>query len=86
MLSDRHGIATLTQKELDKSRYKRKYVSTQSALAATTEWGVKVERIEMKDLRLPQLLTRVMAAEAEAARTARAQLIYSQGEQLVNVC
>ena len=45
---------------------------------------MKVERIEMKDLRLPQLLTRAMAAEAEAARTARAQLIYSEGEQLVN--
>ena len=28
----------------------------------------KVERVEVKDIRLPQQLTRAMAAEAEAAR------------------
>ena len=31
-------------------------------------WGVQVERVEMKDVRLPIALQRAMAAEAEAAR------------------
>jgi regulator of protease activity HflC (stomatin/prohibitin superfamily) len=45
---------------------------------------VKVERVEIKNLALPQELTRTMAAEAEAARTARAQLIYSEAEKRVS--
>ena len=38
---------------------------------ATDPWGIKVERVEVKDVRLPQQLQRSMAAEAEAAREAR---------------
>ena len=41
---------------------------------ATEPWGVKVERVEVKDVRLPQNLQRAMAAEAEAAREARAKV------------
>ncbi len=51
--------------------------------SGTASWGVKVERVEIKNLALPQELTRSMAAEAEAARTARAQLIYSEAEKQV---
>merc|ERR1712062_503354 len=43
-------------------------------------WGVKVERVEVKDVRLPQSLQRAMAAEAEAAREARAKVIAAEGE------
>ena len=43
---------------------------------ATEPWGVKVERVEVKDVRLPQNLQRAMAAEAEAAREARAKVIH----------
>lgn len=35
---------------------------------ATDPWGVKVERVEIKDVSLPTSLQRAMAAEAEAAR------------------
>jgi len=42
---------------------------------ATDPWGVKVERVELKDVRLPQQLQRAMAAEAEASREARAKVI-----------
>ena len=35
----------------------------------------------MKDVRLPQQLQRAMAAEAEAAREARAKVIAAEGEQ-----
>lgn len=35
---------------------------------ATDAWGVQVERVEVKDVRLPKQMQRAMAAEAEAAR------------------
>merc|ERR1711988_1638465 len=48
---------------------------------ATAAWGIKVERVEIKDARLPVQLQRAMAAEAEAAREARAKVIAAEGEQ-----
>ena len=47
---------------------------------ATEPWGVKVERVEVKDVRVPEQLQRAMAAEAEAAREARAKVIAAEGE------
>uniref|UniRef100_A0A1I8HAR1 PHB domain-containing protein n=1 Tax=Macrostomum lignano TaxID=282301 RepID=A0A1I8HAR1_9PLAT len=47
---------------------------------ATDPWGVKVERVEVKDVRLPQQLQRSMAAEAEANRDAKAKVIAADGE------
>lgn len=41
---------------------------------ATKEWGIKVERVEIRDVKLPPSLQRAMAAEAEAAREARAKV------------
>ena len=66
ILSDREGISHLMQEFLDE---------------ATDPWGVKVERVEMKDVRLPVQLQRAMAAEAEASREARAKVIAAEGEQ-----
>jgi len=48
---------------------------------ATDPWGMKVERVEVKDVRLPQQLQRAMAAEAEASREARAKVIAAEGEK-----
>ncbi|XP_053450890.1 stomatin-like [Nycticebus coucang] len=47
---------------------------------ATDEWGIKVERVDIKDVKLPVQLQRAMAAEAEAAREARAKVIAAEGE------
>ena len=47
---------------------------------ATDPWGVNVERVEVKDVRVPEQLQRAMAAEAEAAREARAKVIAAEGE------
>ena len=47
---------------------------------ATEPWGVYVERVEVKDVRVPEQLQRAMAAEAEAAREARAKVIAAEGE------
>ena len=48
---------------------------------ATNPWGVHVDRVEIKDVRLPVQLQRVMAAEAEATREARAKVVAAEGEQ-----
>jgi erythrocyte band 7 integral membrane protein len=56
--------------------------SMQSILdLATNNWGVKVERVEIKDVQLPVELQRSMAAEAEATREANAKVIAAKGEQ-----
>jgi len=47
---------------------------------ATDPWGIKVERVEIKDVRLPQMMQRAMAAEAEATREAQAKIIAAKGE------
>ncbi|ELU10943.1 hypothetical protein CAPTEDRAFT_172853, partial [Capitella teleta] len=65
ILSEREIISHFMQSSLDE---------------ATDPWGVKVERVEMKDVRLPVQLQRAMAAEAEAARDARAKVIAAEGE------
>ncbi|CAF4832907.1 unnamed protein product, partial [Rotaria sp. Silwood1] len=66
ILSDREAIAQNMQIQLDEG---------------TGPWGVKVERVEITDVRLPQSMQRSMAAEAEATREARAKVIAAEGEQ-----
>lgn len=41
---------------------------------ATELWGIRVARVEIKDVRIPVQLQRSMAAEAEATREARARV------------
>ncbi|KAL7300239.1 hypothetical protein TKK_0006878 [Trichogramma kaykai] len=65
ILAERETISHTMQSSLDE---------------ATDPWGVKVERVEIKDVRLPVQLQRAMAAEAEAAREARAKVIAAEGE------
>ncbi|EGT33172.1 CBN-STO-1 protein [Caenorhabditis brenneri] len=47
---------------------------------ATEPWGIKVERVELRDVRLPGQMQRAMAAEAEATRDAGAKIIAAEGE------
>lgn len=53
--------------------------------SATEIWGVKVERVDIKDVRLPIQLQRAMAAEAEASREAKAKVIAAEGEQKASI-
>ncbi|KAM6100591.1 stomatin-like protein 3 isoform 2-T2 [Theristicus caerulescens] len=48
--------------------------------SATEQWGIKVARVEIKDVRIPVAMQRAMAAEAEAAREARAKIVAAEGE------
>ena len=47
---------------------------------ATTPWGIKVARVEVKDLEIPAGMQRAMARQAEAERERRAKVINSEGE------
>ncbi|CAL4084363.1 unnamed protein product [Meganyctiphanes norvegica] len=66
ILSERESISNAMQSSLDE---------------ATDHWGIRVERVEIKDVRLPVTLQRAMAAEAEASREAKAKVIAAEGEQ-----
>lgn len=65
ILSERERIDKLMQSHLEE---------------ATEHWGVKVERVEIKDVRLPVQMQRAMAAEAESTREARAKVVAAEGE------
>jgi len=47
---------------------------------ATDPWGIKVENVELKDIKLPQEMERVIAKNAEAEREKKAVITKSQGE------
>lgn len=46
----------------------------------TTEWGVEVRQVEVRDINLPNELLRAMARQAEAERERRAKVIAATGE------
>lgn len=46
---------------------------------------MKIERIEVKDVRLPENMQRAMATEAEATREAKAKVISADGEHKASV-
>ncbi|MFC8503443.1 slipin family protein [Pedococcus sp. NPDC057267] len=48
----------------------------------TTEWGVEVTLVELKDIQLPESMKRAMAKQAEAEREKRAKIINAEGESL----
>jgi regulator of protease activity HflC (stomatin/prohibitin superfamily) len=48
----------------------------------TTEWGVEVTLVELKDIQLPDTMKRAMAKQAEAEREKRAKIINAEGESL----
>jgi regulator of protease activity HflC (stomatin/prohibitin superfamily) len=53
----------------------------QIALDAQTEaWGIKVHRVEIRDVGLPEQMQRAMARQAEAERERRAKIIAAEGE------
>ncbi len=52
----------------------------QSIDAVTEPWGVKVERVQMKNVEIPPTMQRAMAQEAEALREKRARLIKAEAE------
>ncbi|KAM3962391.1 stomatin-like [Aphomia sociella] len=65
LLTNRESISHTTRKEIQK---------------VTIEWGVNMERVEIKDVLLPFELQKAMASEAEGTRLAKAKIIEAEGE------
>jgi regulator of protease activity HflC (stomatin/prohibitin superfamily) len=70
--------------DLDTLLSDRERVNTElkSAIDAPTEqpWGVLIERVEVKDVSLPDSMKRSMSRQAEAERERRARVIAADGE------
>ena len=49
---------------------------------ATSDWGVLVTLVELKDIQLPDSMKRAMARQAETEREKRAKIIAAEGEAL----
>lgn len=69
--------------ELDQMLAERERLNTELATALdeqTEHWGVKVQRVEIRDVVLPDQMQRAMARQAEAERERRAKIVAAQGE------
>jgi regulator of protease activity HflC (stomatin/prohibitin superfamily) len=76
--------STVGRHELDQLLSERERIDAelQAALDVQTEpWGVKVHRVEIRDVGLPEQMQRAMARQAEAERERRAKIIAAEGEQ-----
>jgi regulator of protease activity HflC (stomatin/prohibitin superfamily) len=47
---------------------------------STEAWGIKVTKVEIKNVDLDETMIRAMAKQAEAERTRRAKIIHAEGE------
>ncbi len=75
--------STVGRHELDQLLSERDRIDAelQAALDSQTEpWGVKVHRVEIRDVGLPEQMQRAMARQAEAERERRAKIIAAEGE------
>jgi regulator of protease activity HflC (stomatin/prohibitin superfamily) len=75
--------STVGRHELDQLLSERERIDAelQVALDQQTEpWGVKVHRVEIRDVGLPEQMQRAMARQAEAERERRAKIIAAEGE------
>src|SRR3954453_561787 len=69
--------------ELDQLLSERERIDGELQLALdlqTEPWGVKVHRVEIRDVGVPEQMQRAMARQAEAERKRRAKIIAAEGE------
>ncbi|HEY4956898.1 MAG TPA: slipin family protein [Caldimonas sp.] len=66
--------------EVLQERDKINHLLRASIASSTTQWGIEVERFEMKDVELPAAMQQVMAMQAEAIREKRARIIKAEAE------
>lgn len=50
----------------------------------TDPWGIKVTKIEIKDIEFPENMKRIIARQAEATRERRANIIKAEGEVIAS--
>jgi regulator of protease activity HflC (stomatin/prohibitin superfamily) len=72
------------QSDMDQLLSERDKVNAhlKDVIDAPTEepWGIRVERVEVKDVSLPESMKRSMSRQAEAERERRARVISADGE------
>lgn len=51
----------------------------------TAPWGIKVSKVEVKQVELPEQMVRAISKQAEAEREKRAKIIHSEGELSASV-
>jgi regulator of protease activity HflC (stomatin/prohibitin superfamily) len=69
--------------DLDQLLSERERIDTELQIALDTQtepWGIKVHRVEIRDVSLPEQIQRAMARQAEAERERRAKIIAAEGE------
>ncbi len=75
--------SVLGQVQLDELLAEREKLNKQLQLIIdenTDPWGVKVKAVELKDVRIPQDMQRVIGRQAEAERERRSKIINAEGE------
>ena len=76
--------AVIGQNDLDQLLSGREKINAhlKDVIDAPTEgpWGILVERVELKDISLPESMKRSMSRQAEAERERRARVISADGE------
>jgi regulator of protease activity HflC (stomatin/prohibitin superfamily) len=80
MTSLRNIIGQHDLDEVLQERDKINGLLRQSITDSTKQWGLEVERFEMKDVELPEAMQQVMAMQAEAIREKRARIIKAEAE------
>jgi regulator of protease activity HflC (stomatin/prohibitin superfamily) len=71
------------QHDLDEVLQQRDKINAllrEAIAGSTAEWGLEVQRFEMKDVELPAAMQQVMAMQAEAIREKRARIIKAEAE------
>jgi regulator of protease activity HflC (stomatin/prohibitin superfamily) len=76
--------SVIGQSDMDQLLSERDKINAQlrEVIDAPTEqpWGIRVERVEVKDVSLPESMKRSMSRQAEAERERRARIISADGE------
>jgi regulator of protease activity HflC (stomatin/prohibitin superfamily) len=80
LTSLRNSIGQHDLDEVLQERDKINGLLRQNIAGSTEQWGVEVERFEMKDVELPQAMQEVMAMQAQAIREKRARIIKAEAE------
>jgi regulator of protease activity HflC (stomatin/prohibitin superfamily) len=76
--------SVIGQSDMDQLLSERAKINAhlKDVIDAPTEqpWGIRVERVEVKDISLPESMKRSMSRQAEAERERRARIIAADGE------
>jgi regulator of protease activity HflC (stomatin/prohibitin superfamily) len=73
--------------ELDETLQKREQISTKIKDIVDREtdpWGIKVDKIEIKDIEIPDDMKRTIAKIAEATRERKAVILKAEGESIAS--